>query len=104
MWTRSPSPAPRDRPQDPRRRRAHIKKVTLELGGKSANIVCPDADSTSLSTGRSSAPSSPGPDVRVGHASFVHDDIYDTFVDRLVDGAASLRVGDAADFDTQVGR
>ena len=81
-----------------------IKKVTLELGGKSANIVCPDADLDIAVDGALFGTFfHQGQMCESGTRLFVHDDIYDTFVDRLVDGAASLRVGDAADFDTQVG-
>ena len=81
-----------------------IKKVTLELGGKSANIVCPDADLDIAVDGALFGTFfHQGQMCESGTRLFVHDDIYDTFVDRLVDGAASLRVGDATDFDTQVG-
>ena len=81
-----------------------IKKVTLELGGKSANIVCPDADLDIAVDGALFGTFfHQGQMCESGTRLFVHDDIYDTFVDRLIDGAASLRVGDAADFDTQVG-
>ncbi|TMB93035.1 MAG: aldehyde dehydrogenase [Chloroflexi bacterium] len=82
----------------------NIKKVTLELGGKSANIVCPDADLDLAVDGTLFGTFfHQGQMCESGTRLFVHEDIYDTFVDRLVDGAASLRVGDAADFDSQVG-
>ena len=83
---------------------ANIKKVTLELGGKSANIVCPDADLDIAVDGTLFGTFfHQGQMCESGTRLFVHDDLYDTFVDRLVDKAASLRVGDAADFDSQVG-
>ena len=83
---------------------ANIKKVTLELGGKSANIVCPDADLDIAVDGTLFGTFfHQGQMCESGTRLFVHDDIYDTFVDRLVDSAASLRVGDATDFDSQVG-
>ena len=82
----------------------NIKKVTLELGGKSANIVCPDADLDIAVDGTLFGTFfHQGQMCESGTRLFVHDDIYDTFVERLVDKAASLRVGDAADFDSQVG-
>jgi aldehyde dehydrogenase (NAD+) len=81
-----------------------VKKVTLELGGKSANIVCADADldiavdgtlfGTFLHQGQA---------CESGHRLYVHDDIYEPFMERLVATASALRVGDATDFDTQVG-
>jgi aldehyde dehydrogenase (NAD+) len=81
-----------------------IKKVTLELGGKSANIVCRDADLDIAVDGTLFGTFfHQGQMCESGTRLFVHEDVYDTFVDRLVDNAASLRVGDATDFDTQVG-
>src|SRR5207302_706757 len=81
-----------------------IKKVTLELGGKSASIVCPDADLDIAVDGTLFGTFfHQGQMCESGTRLFVHEDIYDTFVDRLVDNAASLRVGDASDFDSQVG-
>ena len=75
--------------------------MTLELGGKSANIVCPDADLDIAVDGALFGTFfHQGQMCESGTRLFVHDDIYDTFVDRLVDGAAALRVGDATDFDT----
>jgi acyl-CoA reductase-like NAD-dependent aldehyde dehydrogenase len=83
---------------------ANVKKVTLELGGKSANIVCPDADLDIAVDGTLFGTFfHQGQMCESGTRLFVHDDLYDTFVDRLVDTAASLRVGDASDFDSQVG-
>jgi aldehyde dehydrogenase (NAD+) len=82
----------------------NVKKVTLELGGKSANIVCADADLDIAIDGTLFAVFlQQGQSCESGTRVFVHDDIYDRFVDRLVDNAASLKVGDASDFDTQVG-
>jgi aldehyde dehydrogenase (NAD+) len=81
-----------------------IKKVTLELGGKSASIVCPDADLDIAVDGTLFGVFlHQGQMCNAGTRLFVHDDVYDTFVDRLVDTASSLRVGDATDFDSQIG-
>ncbi|MBV8300974.1 MAG: aldehyde dehydrogenase [Candidatus Dormibacteraeota bacterium] len=81
-----------------------IKKVTLELGGKSASIVCPDADLDIAVDGTLVGVFlHQGQMCESGTRLFVHDDIYDRFVDRLVDTAAALTVGDAASFDSQVG-
>ena len=81
-----------------------LKKVTLELGGKSASIVCPDADIDLAVDGTLFGVFfHQGQMCESGTRLFVHDDIYEAFVDRLTDAAASLRVGDATDFDSQVG-
>ncbi len=81
-----------------------IKKVTLELGGKSANIVCPDADlDIAIDGALFGTFFHQGQMCESGTRLFVHDDIYDQFVERLVAGAAALHVGDATDFESQVG-
>jgi aldehyde dehydrogenase (NAD+) len=81
-----------------------LKKVTLELGGKSASIVCPDADLDLAVEGTLFGVFfHQGQMCESGTRLFVHDDIYEKFVDRLTDIAAGLRVGDATDFDSQIG-
>ncbi len=81
-----------------------VKKVTLELGGKSANIVCEDADLDIAVDGTLFGTFfHQGQVCESGTRLFVHEDIYDAFMDRLVSKASSLVVGDATDFATQVG-
>jgi aldehyde dehydrogenase (NAD+) len=81
-----------------------IKKVTLELGGKSANIVCDDADLDIAVDGALFGTFfHQGQVCESGTRLFVHEKIYDQFMDQLVSRAKALRVGDALDFDTQVG-
>lgn len=81
-----------------------IKKVTLELGGKSANIVCADADLDIAVDGTLFGVFfHQGQMCESGTRLYVHDAIHDDFVQRLVARARSLKVGDACDFDTQVG-
>ncbi len=81
-----------------------IKKVTLELGGKSANIVCEDADLDVAVDGTLFGVFfHQGQMCEAGTRVFVHDDIHDEFMERLIAKARTLRVGDATDYDTQVG-
>lgn len=81
-----------------------IKKVTLELGGKSASIVCADADLDLAIDGTLFGTFfHQGQMCEAGTRLFVHQDIYDAFMERLVETARGLRVGDATDPDTQVG-
>jgi aldehyde dehydrogenase (NAD+) len=81
-----------------------IKKVTLELGGKSANIVCDDADLDIAVDGALFGTFfHQGQVCESGTRLFVHEKVYDEFMDRLVSRARALRVGNAVDFDTQVG-
>jgi aldehyde dehydrogenase (NAD+) len=81
-----------------------IKKVTLELGGKSANIICADADLDIAVDGTLFGSFfHQGQACESGTRLYVHDDIYDAFMERLVDTASKLRVGDATDYDSQLG-
>ena len=81
-----------------------VKKVTLELGGKSANIVCADADLDIAVDGTLFGSFfHQGQMCEAGTRLFVHDDVHDEFMERLIARARGLRVGDATDFDTQLG-
>ena len=81
-----------------------IKKVTMELGGKSANIICPDADMESAVDGTLFGVFfHQGQACESGTRVLVHDDIYDEFMARLVSKAKELKVGDATDYDSQIG-
>jgi aldehyde dehydrogenase (NAD+) len=81
-----------------------IKRVTLELGGKSANVVCADADLDLAVDGTLFGIFfHQGQACESGSIALVHDDVYDDFLSRLVSRASALRVGDATDFDSQVG-
>ena len=81
-----------------------IKKVTLELGGKSANIVCPDADLDLAVDGALFATFfHQGQMCESGTRLYLHEEIHDDFLDRLVTRARSLVVGDASDWSTQLG-
>jgi aldehyde dehydrogenase (NAD+) len=81
-----------------------IKKVTLELGGKSANIVLRDADIDLAVDGCLFATFfHQGQVCESGTRLYVHESIYDEFLSRMVGKARALRVGDALDFESQVG-
>ncbi|TMC51042.1 MAG: aldehyde dehydrogenase [Chloroflexi bacterium] len=81
-----------------------IKKVTLELGGKSANIVCADADVDLAVDGSLFATFfHQGQVCESGTRVYVHESIYDGFLAKMVDKAKSLVVGDPTDFSSQVG-
>ncbi len=81
-----------------------LKKVTLELGGKSPNIVFDDADLDNAVKGAISGIfAATGQTCIAGSRLLVQDTIYDEFVDRLVSFAATARLGDPSNADTQVG-
>ncbi len=81
-----------------------LMPVSLELGGKSPNVVFDDADIAHAVAGvLFGIFSSSGESCIAGSRLFVQRGIHDAFVDRLVDAAEALRVGDPADPATQMG-
>ncbi len=83
---------------------AHVKRVTLELGGKSANIVFADAD---LERAAAAAPyavfDNAGQDCCARSRILVQKSVYDEFLDYLVDATRQVRVGDPDDEATEMG-
>ncbi|MDX3586548.1 MULTISPECIES: aldehyde dehydrogenase family protein [Streptomyces] len=83
---------------------ALLKRVTLELGGKSPNIVFADSD---LEAAAAATPMSfldnSGQDCCARTRILVQRSVYDRFLDLLVPGIESVRVGDPADEATQMG-
>jgi aldehyde dehydrogenase (NAD+) len=82
----------------------NLKRVTLELGGKSANIIFPDADvETAVKAAASGIFFNTGQVCSAGSRILVHDDIYDEVVERLVARAESIRIGDPLETSTAMG-
>jgi betaine-aldehyde dehydrogenase len=83
---------------------ATIKRVTLELGGKSANVVFADAD---LEKAAAAAPYSvfdnAGQDCCARSRILVERSAYDRFVELLVDATRGVAVGDPTDEATEMG-
>ncbi|MBI3287707.1 MAG: aldehyde dehydrogenase [Chloroflexi bacterium] len=81
-----------------------IKRLSLELGGKSPNIVFEDADLEAAAAGSVWAIFySAGQSCEARSRLFVQDSIYDRFVSLFVEKAKKLRVGDPLDPETHVG-
>ncbi len=81
-----------------------IKKVTLELGGKSPNIILDDADLDIAVDGSLWATfMHNGQACESGTRLLVPESIYDEFMERLVDRASRLKVGLASDGATDLG-
>jgi aldehyde dehydrogenase (NAD+) len=81
-----------------------IKKVTLELGGKSPNIILDDADLDIAIDGSLWATfMHNGQACESGTRLFVPDRIYDTFMDRLLARAGKIKVGLPGDGATDLG-
>lgn len=81
-----------------------LKRVTLELGGKSPNIVFDDTNLDDAANGVVSGIFAAGGQTCVaGSRLLVQDTIHDELVERLAAVARSARLGDPRDPDTQVG-
>ncbi len=81
-----------------------LKKVSLELGGKSPNIVFADANLDKALAGAENAIfSAAGQICTAGSRLLVEDSIHDEFVNRLAARATAMRVGDGLDPQTQMG-
>jgi acyl-CoA reductase-like NAD-dependent aldehyde dehydrogenase len=81
-----------------------IKRVTLELGGKSANVIFEDAD---LEKAAAAAPYSvfdnAGQDCCARSRILVQRPVYDRFLDLLVEATKGVKVGDPSDAATEMG-
>ena len=84
--------------------RSNLKRVSLELGGKSPNIVFADADMDQAIEGSHFALFfNQGQACCAGSRLFVEDKIYDEFVDKSVARASRRTVGDPFDASTEQG-
>jgi acyl-CoA reductase-like NAD-dependent aldehyde dehydrogenase len=82
----------------------NLKSVSLELGGKSPNIVFADADLGAAVRGAIGGIFfNQGEVCCAGSRLFVEHKIHDEFLDRLAEHARSIRVGDPLDPSTQMG-
>jgi acyl-CoA reductase-like NAD-dependent aldehyde dehydrogenase len=81
-----------------------IKRVTLELGGKSANVVFADAD---LERAAASAPyavfDNAGQDCCARSRIFVQRSAYDSFLELLIAATDAVKVGDPRSEETEMG-
>jgi acyl-CoA reductase-like NAD-dependent aldehyde dehydrogenase len=81
-----------------------LKRVTLELGGKSPNIILPDADLEKAVKGAYQAIYyNSGQACNAGSRLFVPSDQYDDVMSGLVEAAAKARIGPGLDPATQLG-
>jgi acyl-CoA reductase-like NAD-dependent aldehyde dehydrogenase len=81
-----------------------MKRVTMELGGKSPNIVFEDADLDNAVKGAiSGILAATGQTCVAGSRLLVQESIHDRFVEKLVAFARTARIGNPMSLDTQVG-
>jgi betaine-aldehyde dehydrogenase len=83
---------------------ATLKQVTLELGGKSPLIIFDDADlDNAVSAALMANFYTQGEICSNGTRVYVHEEIHDEFLDRLVTRTSKMKIGDPMDPDTHVG-
>ncbi len=83
---------------------ATLKRTTMELSGKSALLIFPDADlRQAVSAAMLGNFYTQGEICTNCTRVFVHDDIYDRFVDEVVERTKKLRIGLPLEPETQVG-
>ncbi|MET3508010.1 aldehyde dehydrogenase family protein [Halalkalibacter oceani] len=82
-----------------------IIPISLELGGKSPQIVYPDADSEKVIDNVMSAMrfARQGQSCSAGSRLYLHKSIYDSFVEKLIAKAKLLQVGDPLDENNDMG-
>lgn len=83
---------------------SNLKRVTLELGGKSPAIVCEDADlDQAVEETHTALFSNQGQCCSAGSRLFVHAKVYDIFVERAAKRAEKAVLGDPFDAKTTQG-
>ncbi|BCU81452.1 betaine-aldehyde dehydrogenase [Polycladomyces abyssicola] len=82
----------------------NLKKISLELGGKSPNIVFADADfETALDYALFAIFVNQGQVCSAGSRLLLEESIHDEFVEKLVERAKKIKVGPGNDPDTEMG-
>lgn len=82
----------------------NFKRVTLELGGKSANVIFADANlDQAVRAAASGIFFNTGQVCSAGSRILAHRDVYDDVVERLAARAKAIRVGDPSGRDTSMG-
>jgi len=81
-----------------------FKKLSLELGGKNATIVCADADMEKTVAGVVRAGFlNQGQVCLCGSRILIEESIYDEFVSRFLTAVEAMKIGDPADPETDLG-
>lgn len=82
----------------------NLKKLTLELGGKSANIIFPDANlEKAISGSKDGIFFNAGQACAAGSRLYVHEAVFDEFVGGLKTLAEGIKVGDGFDPTSEIG-
>jgi acyl-CoA reductase-like NAD-dependent aldehyde dehydrogenase len=83
---------------------SHLARTTLELGGKSAQVVFPDADLDAAVNGVIAGIfAASGQTCVAGSRLVVHEDVHDALLDRLVARARTIKLGNPLDVASEMG-
>lgn len=83
---------------------ARLVRTTLELGGKSANIVFPDVDIDEAVNGvLAGIFAATGQTCLAGSRALIHEDIYERFAETLIEKTKRIIIGDPQDMATEMG-
>lgn len=83
---------------------SNLKKISLELGGKSPNVVFADADfDTAIDYALFGIYANSGQVCSAGSRLLIERSLHDRFVERLAERAKKIRVGDGFDPETEMG-
>ncbi len=83
---------------------SNLKRLSLELGGKSPNIIFPDADlSRAVRAAFWGIYANKGEICSAGSRLLVHEKIYDQFVGELAERAGKMKLGNPLDPQTEMG-
>jgi (Z)-2-((N-methylformamido)methylene)-5-hydroxybutyrolactone dehydrogenase len=82
----------------------HFARVTLELGGKSAQLVFPDANVEAATAGLVAGIfAAAGQSCIAGSRAFIHEDLYDEVVELIGSRARGIQLGNPLDDETELG-
>ncbi|MDQ2899210.1 MAG: aldehyde dehydrogenase family protein [Acidobacteriota bacterium] len=83
---------------------SNLKRVSLELGGKSPNIIFPDCNmEAAIKSAFWGIFANKGEICSAGSRLLLHADIHDRFLDEMVSRASKMKVGDPLDKGTAMG-
>jgi acyl-CoA reductase-like NAD-dependent aldehyde dehydrogenase len=82
----------------------NLNRATLELGGKSPQIVFPDADLKAVANGLISGVfAATGQTCMAGSRLIVHESVHDEVIERVAERARTIKLGDPTDPETEMG-
>lgn len=83
---------------------SNLKRVSLELGGKAPQIIFEDADlDLAVKNAFLGVFFNTGQNCAAATRVFVHESVYDSFLEKVVEGVKKIKIGDPFDDATELG-